>query len=86
MAVGAKEKPVMSLYLRESNKIGDFNPRMKLSGSCFVISECLSSGLSSAELAPSAIPIERATDTPQSGAPNSSPCSKYTMADVIGLA
>ena len=42
------------------------------------------SGLSSAELAPSAIPNERAT--PQSSAPNSSQCSKYTMADVIGLA
>ena len=42
-----------------------------------------SSGLSSTELAPSAIPNERAT--PQSGAPNSSQCSKYTMADVIGL-
>ena len=43
-----------------------------------------SSGLSSAELAPSAIPSERAT--PQSAAPNSSLCSKCTMADVIGLA
>ena len=43
-----------------------------------------SSGLSSAELALSAIPSERAT--PQSGAPNSSLCSKCTMADVIGLA
>ena len=43
-----------------------------------------SSGLSSTELAPSAIPNERAT--PQSSAPNSSQCSKYTMADVIGLA
>ena len=43
-----------------------------------------SSGLSSAELAPSAIPSERAT--PHSAAPNSSLCSKCTMADVIGLA
>ena len=43
-----------------------------------------SSGLSSAELAPSAIPSKRAT--PQSGTPNSSLCSKCTMADVIGLA
>ena len=44
----------------------------------------LSSGLSSGELTPLAIPNERAT--PQSGAPNSSQCSKCTMADVIRLA
>ena len=43
-----------------------------------------SSGLSSTELEPSAIPNERAT--PQSGAPNSNQCSKCTTADVIGLA
>ena len=51
----------------------------------FVVAMPLSSsGLSSTELAPSAIPNERAS--PQSGAPNSSQYSKYTMADVIGLA
>ena len=39
----AKEKPEMSRYLPENTKMGDFNPQRTLSGSFFVIPECLAS-------------------------------------------
>ena len=63
-----------------------------LSGSCAPTAQVavvvpalpMSGSLSSTELAPPSIPNARAT--PQSGAPNSSQCAKYTTAAVIGLA
>ena len=43
MAVSRKGKPEMSQYLPENTKMGDFNRRRTLSGSFFVIPECLAS-------------------------------------------
>ncbi len=43
MAVGREKKTEMSLYLPDNTKTGDFNPQRTLSGSFFVIPECLAS-------------------------------------------